>query len=220
MTCHDHLGYRAHAHGVATDAPEVAVLSRGLKGRPLGTNIYAFHQPDAFLLGDVTCHLDEARAIGIDHCREAGSQFVNVLAVQRMLGEDVDMVGDDHEVAYLEVGVHAARGVGDEDRLDANGFHDAYREGNLLHRVALVIVEAALHRHDILVAQCAEDETALMTLNGRYREVGYFTVRNLHLDVDVVHNGPQAGAQDDGRLGQLIVHAFLNEFAGFLNLVY
>ena len=88
-----------------------------------------------------------------------------------------------------------------------------------MHRVALVVVETALHGHDILIAQGAKDQAAFVTLNRRDGEVGDFAIRNLYFDIDVIHNGSQAGAQNDGGLGQLVVHAFLDEFAGFLNLI-
>ena len=108
MAGHNHLGYGAHAHSIAANAPEVAVLGRCLERRTLCTHIHAFHQADAFLLGDVTGHLDQAGTVGINHGRETRTQFVDVLAVQRVFGEHVDVVGDDHQVAHLEVRVHAA----------------------------------------------------------------------------------------------------------------
>ena len=129
------------------------------------------------------------------------------------------MVGDDHQIAHLEVRVHTARCVRYKQRLDAQGLHHADGEGNLLHRVALIVVETALHGHDILIAQGAENQAALVALNGRYGEVGHFAIRDFDLDIDVIHNGAQAGTQNDGGLGQLVVHAFPDEVAGLLNLV-
>ena len=49
----------------------------------------------------------EAAVIGFAHVGEAWP-IINILAAERMLGEGVDVVGNDHEVANLELGVHAA----------------------------------------------------------------------------------------------------------------
>ena len=105
-------------------------------------------------------HIGEARACG------------EILAAKRVLREEVDVVGDNHQVADLELGVHATSGIGNEEGLDAQLVHDAYREGDLLHGVALVEVEAALHGHDIDASQLAEDEFAGVALDSRDGEVG------------------------------------------------
>lgn len=110
---------------------------------------------------------------------DLGAARGEVLAAQRVLGEEIDVVGDDHQVAYAEVGVHAAGGVAHEERLDAQLVHHAYGERHLLHRVSLVVVEAPLHGHDVLAAELAEDELAGVALHGRYGEVGYVLVGEL-----------------------------------------
>ena len=68
-----------------------------------------------------------------------------VLTTKRVLGEEVDMIGDDHQVANLELGVHASCCVGNKEGLDAQLVHDAHGEGDLLHGVTLVEVETTLH---------------------------------------------------------------------------
>ena len=101
--------------------------------------------------------------------------------MKRMLWEEVDVVGDDHQVAYMETIVHASGGVGYEQSLNAQLVHHANGEGDLLHRVALVEMEAALHGHDVHPAELTEDKFAAMSLHRRYGEVGYFGIRNLLL---------------------------------------
>ena len=96
-----------------------------------------------------------------------------------MLWEEVDMIGNHHQVANLKAWVHTTGSVRDEESLDAQLVHDAHREGDLLHRVALVVVEAALHCHDIHTAKLTEDEFATMTFDGRDRKVWYLTIGNL-----------------------------------------
>ena len=89
------------------------------------------------------------------------------------------MVGDDHQVANLEGGIHATCGIRYKEGLDAQFVHDANRERDFLHRVALVIVEAALHGHNVYAAQFAEDELARVSFDGRYRKVWNIAVRKL-----------------------------------------
>ena len=93
-----------------------------------------------------------------------------------MLGEEIDMVGNHHQVTNLEGGVHTTCGIRDEEGLDAQFIHDTYGEGDFLHVVALVVVEAALHGHDVNTTQFTEDECSRMSLDGRHGEIGNLTV--------------------------------------------
>ena len=69
-----------------------------------------------------------------------------------MLGHKVDVVGDEHEVANFEVGIHAARCIAHKEVLNAQFVHHANRKGYLLHVVTFVIVETTLQGHDVLTA--------------------------------------------------------------------
>ena len=93
-----------------------------------------------------------------------------------MLGEEVDMVSDDHQVAYMEVFVHAARGIGYEKGLDTQFVHHTYGEGHLLHRVALVEMETTLHGEDVHTAEFSENQFATMAFYCGYGEIGNFRV--------------------------------------------
>ena len=59
------------------------------------------------------------------------------------------MIGDNHQVTNLESGVHATCSVRDEECLDTQLVHDTNGEGNLLHIVSLIVVEASLHSQDV-----------------------------------------------------------------------
>ena len=114
------------------------------------------------------------------HIRETRS-CGEVLTTKRMLWEEVDVIGDYHQVADIELRVHAACGIRYEEGLDAQFVHHAYGEGDLLHRVALIVVETALHGKDIHTAQFAEDQFAAMSLDGRDGEVRDVCIRDLAL---------------------------------------
>jgi hypothetical protein len=117
-----------------------------------------------------------------------------------MFGEVVDVVGDNHQVAYLIVGVGGAASIRYEECLDAQLVHHADGECYLLHGISLVIVETSLHGHDILAAELTEDELARMSFDSRYREVGDIFIRNLQCLADMVGQMSQSGAQYDGYL--------------------
>ena len=93
-----------------------------------------------------------------------------------MLWEEVDVVVDNHQVTNLELWVHTARGIAYEEGLDAQLVHHTLWEGNFLHVVSLIEVEATFHRHDVLAAQLAEDQLASVSFYRRYREVWYLTI--------------------------------------------
>ncbi len=180
MVCHNHLGYGTHAHGVATQGVIHAVLGRCLEGRTLHTHIHTMLHGDVELVGNHVGLGDEVVVIGLVHIREARTRG-EVLTAQRVLREEVDMVGDDHQVADLELRVHAACRIRYIECRNAQLVHHAHREGDLLHGVALIEVEASLHGENLHAAQLAEDEFAAMPLNRRDGEVGDLRIRDLVL---------------------------------------
>ena len=98
-----------------------------------------------------------------------------------MLWEEVDMIGDNHDVADLEFGVHTTCGIRDEQRLDAEFVHHSDRECHILHRVALIEVETTLHGEDVNTPEFTENQFATMTFHCRYGEVGNLRVGILRL---------------------------------------
>ena len=82
------------------------------------------------------------------------------------------MVSDNHQVADFEISIRAAAGIGYKQCLDTQLTHHTYGESHLFHRITLVIMETALHSHDIFITQFTEDELTAMPFYGRYRKVG------------------------------------------------
>ena len=111
------------------------------------------------------------------------------------------MVGDHHQVAGVVVGIGTAGGIADVERPDAQGAEYADGEGDLLHRVAFVVVETPFHGDDILVSEAPEDQFALVPLDRGDGEVRDVFVLPFLLDPDVARQVAQAGAEDYGRLG-------------------
>ena len=88
------------------------------------------------------------------------------------------MVPYDDQVSDLVVRVAGPGGVGDEKILDAQRLHYPYSDGNEVHRVTLVVVEAALHGYDLLASEFSEDEVPLVPDGCRYGKSRDFTVRD------------------------------------------
>ena len=152
------------------------------------------------------------------HVWETGSQFGHVGPDQR-IGHQVDMVGDDHQVARAERCIDAARGVRDEQEADAEQPHDADREGHLLHRIAFVVVEPSLHGHDAAAARLAENQTSLVPLDRRDGEAGNVLVIERMARLDPVGEIAQPRAEHDAHLGREISGRGPDERGGFLNFL-
>ena len=60
----------------------------------------------------------------------------------------VDVVGDEHQVAATMMWIHAAARVGDQHRLDAEGREDPHGKRHLLRRIAFVEMKPPLHGYD------------------------------------------------------------------------
>ena len=156
MMSHDYFGNSAHADGVATEAAIHLIFGRSLEGGTLNAYIYAVVDTDVFVTGNVGCQLYQIAAVGLVHVGESGTGG-EVLSAQRMLGEEVDVVGDYHQVANLKAGVHTSCGIADEECFYAELIHHPDRECNFFHRVALIKVEASLHGHDVDASEFPED---------------------------------------------------------------
>ena len=138
---------------------------------------------DALLLRDGACKVEQAAVVGFAHVGEAGAGG-KVFTTEGMFGEEVDVVGDEHDVTNLETFVRPPRGVGHEEGLDAEFVHHADGERHLLHRVALVVVEASLHGQHFLSAEPSENQAARMPFDRRHRKVGDVGIRKGFDDLD------------------------------------
>ena len=158
----DHLRNRTHTYGVGTQLGKHPVFCRRLEGRTLCAQIGSVLHLDAVFLRNLIGKGNEFVVVSLMHIREART-CGEVLAAQRMLWEEVDVVGDNHDVTYLELRVRTASGIADEERLDAQLVHHTNREGNLFHAVALIEMEASLHGEDVLAAQLTEDHLSAVS---------------------------------------------------------
>ena len=175
MAGHDHLRNGAHTYSVTTQGTIHTILCRSLEGRTLDAHIYTMLNRDVLLLGYLVGKITELLVVCLVHIWEARTSR-EVLATQRMLWEEVDVVVDNHQITDLKLRIHTARCIAYEEGLDAQLEHHALWEGYFLHIISLIEMESAFHCHDVLAAQLSEDELACMSFYGRYREVRDFTI--------------------------------------------
>ena len=164
VACYYYLGYCAHTHRVGSHRMVCAVFRRSLIAWSLHTYVGAVYQSYAFLRCYTVGGGNQLMVVRLVHIGKARTGGY-VLAPQRVLGEEIDVVGDDHQVAYAEILVGSARSVTYEESPDAQLIHHAYGECHLLHGVTLVVMEASLHGQYLLAAQCADDEASVMSLH-------------------------------------------------------
>jgi len=63
--------------------------------------------------------------IGLAHVGKADAEVVDVRSAQRVHAHQIDVIGDEHQIAGLELGVDSAGGVGDDELFDAQAADDA-----------------------------------------------------------------------------------------------
>ena len=214
MVGYDDFRHGRHTDGITADDTEILILSRGLESGAGSAYIDAMHQTDVIFFGDLIGENHEVVIVSLGHGRETGTKFLEILATEGILGEEVDMVGDDHNIADDEILVHTAGSIADEESFDTKFTHHTHRESDLLHVVTFIIVETPLHSHDILAAKVTEDEFTGVTLNGRNGEIGDVMIIESALDIDMVNEFTEACAKDDSDFGE-IAHLLTDESGGF-----
>ena len=160
----------------------------------MGSHINTFHQAHIVLLGYLACQANDSMAVGLVHSGEAWAKLVVVLATQGVIGEEVDVVGDEHNISYAEVGVHTTGCIAHTQHLNAYGLHHSNGECGLFHRVALIVMETALHCHYILLAKHTKNELSLVSLNCANGEIGNLAIGNSSFYVNFISQVSKARA--------------------------
>ena len=136
---------------------------------------------------------NQCSVIGLVHIWKSGT-CGHVFSTKRVLGEKVYVVGDNHHVAHSEVFVGSTCGIADEECLDSQFIHYSDRECYLLHSVSFIVVEPSLHRKHALASELPNDESAIVSLNGRNREMGNILVWHFPCYVYLVSQIAKPGA--------------------------
>ena len=107
------------------------------------------------------------------------------------------MVRDEDEIPGRPERMHAAGDVGDDQRLRAQRAQHAHRKRDLLQRVALIAMKAALHHRHRRTTERAEQQAARMRLHGRPGEAGNLGVRDRDVGLQLVGQRPESGPEND-----------------------
>lgn len=97
--------------------------------------------------------------------------------------------------------------------------HDAHRERHLLHAVAFVIVETALHGHDPAALDHAENHTAFVSFDRGDGESRNILVFDGEACLDLIGEAAQTGAEDDAHFGSERVGGGVDESRRFFNFL-
>jgi hypothetical protein len=203
VTGYDDLVDGGHADEVGAEGAEGADLGWGLEAGAEDGEVDAFGE-EKLLSG---CLLDgegaEFEAVGVAHVEEAlacagDHGEAGLVGAEGGVGSgEVDVVGDGDERALLQVGADASCCVGDDEGLAAEETEDAGGEGDLGDGIALIGVDAALHDGYCDPSDCAQDEVAGVTHDGRPWEVWDVGIGDARGVFDVGGEVPKAGAEDD-----------------------
>ena len=110
------------------------------------------------------------------------------------------MILDDHDVPYGEVFVQAARGIGQNEALEAQTLHDPDGKGGLRGGVAFVQMETPLHDQHGDAARISQEQVAGVAQGRADGKMRYGAVRQADGTVYEIGQGSQAAAQDQARL--------------------
>ena len=173
---------------------EALVVALGAREEPRAEGAFEAHYPMPRALAPQT------ELVGVAQVEEARAEPLVVRADQRV-AEQVDVVGDDHDLAGLVVHVDGAGRVGEDEDLDPETSQHAHGKDDLVEPIALVVVHTARHDGHRHRAAVAEHELAAMPGRGRGGEVRHLGVGDAGGALEGRGERAQAGAQHhpDGR---------------------
>ena len=211
----DGLGHGGHTDRVGAEHARGADLGGRFKLRAGEIHIDTLTQRNVVRLCRFMGEGAQTRGVDGGHIGKAGAEFLKVGAIEGAEVEELDVIGEEHQLAHVPVGVDAAGGVGDEERLCAEQAHDAHGVSRLGHGVALVAVHPALHDRDASAAERAEHEAALMTGGGGGTEMGHLAVIDENRVFHGVAEVAEPAAEDQQRLGREAVEAGAEKIRAF-----
>ena len=158
MVGYNYFRNSTHSNCITANDFEVFILSRCFESWSLSAHIHAFHYPDVVAFGNGFCFSDEFTVVGFAHIGEAYAELLVIFSVQRMLGKEIDVVGNYHQITDFKIGIHASGGIRNHQILDTQRFHHTHRKGNLFHVVSFIEMETSLHGKHIHITEFSENE--------------------------------------------------------------
>ena len=215
----DDLRHGGHPGGRAAEDARGADLRRRLELRAGEVKIDPLAQRDGELPRLAAGELPVGGVVGVGHVAEAGPELREVFPAQRRRVIELDVVGDQHEIADTEAAVDAAAGVGDQQGRNAQQPRHPHRIGRLLGGIALIAMEPALHGQYLRAAKPAADKAAPVVGRGGDGKMRQLAVGHGDGVLQLVGEIPQPGAEDEQRLGPARADARLQRL-GALEIIF
>lgn len=154
------LGHRRHAHRIPAQQADGADFGRCFKLWTSHIKIYAAAQRYAKFFRRVRGQLLQPGRIGPAEIEEPLAKSGERRAPGRAVGEELEVIGDEHEIPHPEAFVDPAGCIGDQQLFHLQQVHHPHIKGNGLHRIALVVVEAPRHDRRRSAVQAAQHQPA------------------------------------------------------------
>src|ERR1700722_5969287 len=103
------------------------------------------------------------------------------------------MVIQQHEITLLIPGVEAARCIAQQKAADTQRFQYPHGKSDLLHAVALIIMEPALQNDHFLSPQPADDQLPLVGFDSGMGEMRDILIGDLLLNIQLADEGTETG---------------------------
>ena len=137
--------------------------------------------------------------VGTRHVCESHAK-VRIVFTQQRIGQQVDVVCDDHQIPYFQFRIDAAGRVRHKERFCPHQLEHPYGKGHLVHAVPFVIMKASLHANDVFAAQGTGNQIALVAGSRREQEMGNVFIGDGYFVFYTVGQLAQSAAQNNGHL--------------------
>ena len=190
------LGNRGHAHGISAQDSAHPDLRGGFVVGAGVHGINALLQRDAVFRGLFLDGLAQRGGVQIGHIREPGAEGIQVGPDQRIGTGEVDVIGDQHQIAGTERKIYTAAGVGQYQCFHTQSSQNPDRQGDFLLRESFVIMNSSLQDHNGLVSFPSKDQGTAVTGYCRYGKIGNLRIRDADGVVQGIGIVTQTAAQN------------------------
>ena len=148
--------------------------------------------------------LPEGLGVNIAAVREPGAKGIQIGPNQGIGSGEIDVIGNEHQIAGSEAEVHTAASVGQYQDFHTHGPQHPHGHGQFPLRHSFIVMDPALHDHHFLAAVLTEDQCAAMTGSRRQREAGNIPVGDLDGVFQFVRIITQATAKNHADSGPVL----------------
>lgn len=172
-------------------------------------------QSKPLLCGHGLCQTLQSRRICVGDIGEAGTEFRQVGAPQRAGPEQLDMIGNQHDIPGGIVGIYRAGGIGHNQCLDTQQVRYPHGKRHIGEIIALVPVQSALHDGHIFPGKAAEEKASPVVRGRGGLHVGDVPVGDGNRVLHLLPQRTQTGAQDDEHAGSKTADAGFQSLGRF-----